>query len=147
MAIRLATVDDVEAIFDIRTSVRQNHLSRAALAALDITPDTIAAAIMDAPCVWIADVDAMPVAFVMIDQALATVFAMFVHPDFENRGLGRQLMAVAEQALFAQHDVIWLTTDPADHIRANGFYQTLGWVQVGPATNGDVRYEKRVGVR
>ncbi|WP_256870556.1 hypothetical protein [Chromobacterium haemolyticum] len=40
--IRLAVRADIAALFDIRTSVRQNHLSIEQLAGLGITPETIA---------------------------------------------------------------------------------------------------------
>jgi len=67
---------------------------------------------------------------------------MFVLPTHENLGLGRQLMAVAEAALFEHHERLFLITDGRDGIRANGFYQRLGWAVVGQVEGGDVRYEK-----
>ena len=119
--IRVATVGDVDSLFAIRTSVAQNHLSREQMAALGITPQVLTQAIRDSDCVWIADVEGQPVAFTMIDQAEGELFALFVRPGYENRGLGRQLMAVAETALFARHERIFLITDGRDLIRANGF--------------------------
>lgn len=141
--IRVATVGDVDSLFAIRTSVAQNHLSREQMAALGITPQVLTQAIRDSDCVWIADVEGQPVAFTMIDQAEGELFALFVRPGFENRGLGRQLMAVAESALFARHERIFLITDGRDLIRANGFYRRLGWSVVGQEEDHDVRYEKR----
>ena len=141
--IRVATVGDVDSLFAIRTSVAQNHLSREQMAALGITPEVLTQAIRDSDCVWIADVEGQPVAFTMIDQAEGELFALFVRPGYENRGLGRQLMAVAETALFARHERIFLITDGRDLIRANGFYRRLGWSVVGQEEDHDVRYEKR----
>ncbi|UII73794.1 GNAT family N-acetyltransferase [Pseudomonas sp. HN11] len=140
--IRAATQDDVETLFAIRTSVVQNHLSVEQMADLGITPQMLADSIRAAPCVWIAEVDGLPVAFNMVDLAEGEVFAMFVLPTHENLGLGRQLMAVAEAALFEHHDRLFLITDGRDEIRANGFYQRLGWVLAGQADGDDVRYEK-----
>ena len=140
--IRVATQDDVETLFNIRTSVVQNHLSIEQMAELGITRQVLADSIREAPCVWIADVDGKPAAFSMVDLATGEVFAMFVLPTHENLGLGRQLMAVAEAALFEQHDQLFLITDGRDEIRANGFYQRLGWVVVGQVDGDDVRYEK-----
>ena len=140
--IRVATQDDVETLFNIRTSVVQNHLSIEQMAELGITRQVLADSIRESPCVWIADVDGKPAAFSMVDLATGEVFAMFVLPTHENLGLGRQLMAVAEAALFEQHDQLFLITDGRDEIRANGFYQRLGWVVVGQVDGDDVRYEK-----
>ena len=39
--IRIAGQSDIKAIFDIRTSVRENHLSHDQLAEMGITPDAI----------------------------------------------------------------------------------------------------------
>lgn len=140
--IRVATQDDVDTLFVIRTSVVQNHLSVEQMADLGITPQVLADSIRAAPCVWIAEVNDQPAAFAMVDLAEGEVFAMFVRPTFENLGLGRQLMAVAEAALFEHHDRLFLITDGRDEIRANGFYQRLGWSVVGPVDGDDVRYEK-----
>lgn len=140
---RMATVEDVESLFEIRTSVAQNHLSREQMDALGITPQVVSSAIREGPCVWIAEVDERPVAFSMIDRDEGEVFAMFVRPAYENRGLGRLLMAAAEAELFQTHERIFLVTDGRQEIRANGFYQRLGWTVAARVDAQDVRYEKR----
>ncbi|MBK5476785.1 GNAT family N-acetyltransferase [Pseudomonas sp. TH21] len=140
--IRVATTDDIDTLFAIRTSVVQNHLSREQMAGLGITPQVLADTIQAAPCVWIAEVEGQPVAFAMVDLAQGEVFAMFVLPSHERLGLGRQLMAVAEAALFKHHQRLFLITDGGADIRANGFYQRLGWSVVGRVEGDDVRYEK-----
>ena len=126
----------------IRTAVVQNHLSREQMAELGITPQVVADSMREAPCVWLAELDGRPVAFAMVDLAEGEVFALFVLPSHENLGLGRQLMAVAEAALFEHHDTLFLITDGRDQIRANGFYQRLGWAVVDTAEGDDVRYQK-----
>lgn len=140
--IRVATPDDIDTLFAIRTSVVQNHLSREQMTALGITPQVLADSIREAPCVWIAEVEGRPAAFSMVDRAAGEVFAMFVQPGYEGQGLGRRLMAVAEAALFEQHERLFLITDGRDEIRANGFYQRLGWSKVDRVEGDDVRYEK-----
>ena len=142
MLIRVATPDDIDTLFAIRTSVVQNHLSREQMTALGITPQVLADSIRAAPCVWIAEVEGRPAAFSMVDRATGEVFAMFVLPGYEGQGLGRRLMAVAEAALFEHHERLFLITDGRDEIRANGFYQRLGWSMVDRLEGDDVRYEK-----
>ena len=141
--IRAATVDDVDTLITIRTSVVQNHMSVEQMADLGITPQALTDTLRTAPCAWVAEVDGQAAAFSMVDLEAGEVFAMFVLPTHENLGLGRQLMAEAEAALFEHHDRLYLITDGRDEIRANGFYQRLGWLNAGVADGDDVRYEKR----
>ena len=141
--IRAATADDVDTLNAIRTSVVQNHLSLEQMADLGITPQVLADTLRAAPCAWVAEVDSQPAAFSMVDLATGEVFAMFVRPTHENLGLGRRLMAVAEAALFEHHDRLHLVTDGREEVRANGFYQRLGWSLVEQVEGDDVRYEKR----
>ena len=143
VTIRLAGTEDIETLFDIRTSVVQNHQSRAELAEIGVTPSSVAALLEASSQAWIAEVAKEPAGFVLADAARACVFGMFVRPRFEGQGVGRRLMAQAEAFLFDHHDLIWLTTGAGDDIRANGFYRRLGWTPVGLTERGDeMRYEK-----
>ncbi len=141
--VRKARAEDVEAIFDIRTSVVENHLSREQLADIGITPETLSEMLAADTGIWIAEVDGKPAAFSSVDDEDGSVFALFVSPRFEGLGLGRLLLQEAETALFRNHETIWLETDGRDGIRANGFYKKHGWIHVDTMANGDVRYEKR----
>ena len=52
MKIRPATVRDVDILFDIRTCVRENHESQAALASLGITPQSVAEMLRGEDSAW-----------------------------------------------------------------------------------------------
>lgn len=140
--IRRATAADIDTLFDIRTSVRQNHLSREQMAELGITPQALKEALETGPCAWIAEVDGSAGGFTMVDMASAEVFALFVRPQWEDQGLGSLLLRAAETELFREHETIWLLTDGGDEIRANGFYLKRGWERVARVDERDVRYEK-----
>lgn len=146
MHIRIATPDDVQGMFEVRTSVRENHLSLAELAALGITPETLPEMLSGEGRGWVAHDDGHQVAFAMADAGEATIFAMFVRESHEGQGLGRQLMQAAESWLWAQgcHDV-WLLTDANRDVRANGFYRHLGWLADGMQEDGQMRFKKRLG--
>ena len=93
---------------------------------------------------WIASEFGHDVAFSMANALEATVFAMFVRPAFEGRGLGRILMKKAEGWLFAQScSEVWLLTDANRHVRANGFYRHLGWNDAGIQEDGQVKFRKQ----
>ena len=139
-AIRLAEQADIPAIFAIRTSVRENHLSCEQLTEMGITPDAISQAMEAAPCIWVAEVEGVAAGFAMADAEDGCVFAAFVLPEFEGLGLGRSLMARAEDFLFQHHPSIWLET--AENSRASGFYRNLGWQAVANLPEGDIRFEK-----
>ncbi len=140
---RRATAEDVPALFSIRTSVVENHLDIAQLAARGVTSDSVKAMLdRDTERVWVAEDKNVVVAFSMADATTGTVFALFVHPLVQGRGYGRALLRVAEDWLFSTGwETAWLNTDQSP-TRAHEFYRAAGWVMVGPADHGDVRYEK-----
>ena len=143
MRIRLAVPADIPVLFDIRTGVRENHMSLEELAAVDITPESIAVMLHGEGRGWVMEDRGTLAAFAMANAAEATIFAMFVRPEFEARGCGRRLMNAAEQWLFAQGcNSIWLRTAPDQRIRANGFYQRLGWTNQGVQEDGQNEYTK-----
>ena len=138
--IRLATEHDVPAMFRVRTSVRENHLSMTELAAMGITPEALRSTIQAEPCAWVASEVDEVLGFAMVDLQEACLFAAFVLPEQEGRGIGRALIAACEAALFARHDKIWLETDGTS--RAAVIYQRLGWRVAQDLGDGDLRLEK-----
>ena len=127
-------------MFRVRTAVRENHLSMTELAAMGITPEALCSAVQAEPCAWVASEAGEVLGFAMVDLQAASLFAAFVLPAQEGRGIGRALIAACETALFAQHDVIWLETDGAS--RAADIYQGLGWRVTQDLGDGDLRLEK-----
>jgi GNAT superfamily N-acetyltransferase len=144
MQCRVAQESDIPAIFDVRTSVRQNHLSLEQLAQRGITPESIRDMLRSTSRAWVAEEDGQVVAFAMANAEEATVWAMFVRPEYEGRGIGRELMRLAEEWLFSHGcGEIWLRTDRDPQVRANGFYQCLGWTSIGVQEDGQIQYIKR----
>ncbi|KIA79384.1 hypothetical protein QR66_16275 [Chromobacterium piscinae] len=143
--IRVANSEDVDDLFVIRTSVKENHLSIAEMAEVGITHETVPSMLKDPGRGWVAECDGRAVAFSMADAEEATVFAMFVLPEYEGRGIGRLLMREAEAWLF--HDKgceeIWLSTDSDPQVRSNGFYRHLGWLAAGALDEGQTKFVKR----
>ncbi|MCU1717480.1 GNAT family N-acetyltransferase [Pseudomonas sp. 5P_3.1_Bac2] len=140
---RRAGVADIESLFEIRTSVTENHLSRAQLTDLGITHSSLAQALEHSHCAWLVEDYALAVGFTMVDYETGELFALFVRPEFAGQGIGARLLAEAENNLFKQHTKIHLITDGNPHIRANGFYLRHGWYLAAAVDLRDVRYEKR----
>jgi GNAT superfamily N-acetyltransferase len=95
---------------------------------------------------WLVKIDGQTVGFSMVILSKSTVCACFIRPDCEGRGIGRRLMEAAETEL-RRHGIqeAWLTTGPDLSIRANGFYQALGWQPDGYEPDGQIWYVKRLG--
>jgi GNAT superfamily N-acetyltransferase len=144
MNIREAQIEDIETLFNIRTSVIENHQSREELVALGITPETVANMLQTDCRAWIAEIDERPIAFSMPNAAEKTIFAMFVLPSFEGRGAGRALMQQAEQWLWSQGvEEIWLLTGNDSNLRAYGFYLHLGWTPTDIEPDGQIKFLKK----
>lgn len=141
--IRLADAADVPDLFEVRTSVRENHLTVDGLAEYGITAETVPGMLRGSGRGWVAEVAGQVVGFVMVDSEEATVFALFVRPEHEGRGIGRALLEVAERWLVERGvGEIWLLTDRDPAVRANGFYRHLGWRDDGVQDDGQVRFVK-----
>lgn len=144
MNIREAKFEDIETLFNLRTSVIENYQSREELASLGITSETIAQMLQTDCRAWIAEIDEQPIAFSMANATEETIFAMFVLPSFEGCGAGRALMQQAEQWLWSQGvKEIWLLTGNNPSLRAYGFYLHLGWTPSEIQPDGQIKFIKK----
>ena len=144
MLVRVAQVEDIETLFEIRTSVIENHQSREEIAELGITPESVAQMIQTDCCAWIAELDRQPIGFSIANKTEKTIFGVFVLPRFEDRGAGRSLMQAAEDWLWS-HEIeeIWLVTGNDSSLRAYGFYLHLGWIPAGVESDGPFEGEMK----
>ena len=134
--IRVAGPDDFPAMHRIRMAVRENVLSDPAR----VQPSDYAAILDAGGRGWVAEADGRMVGFAVADLARANVWALFVDPGFEGRGVGRRLHDTMMDWFFDQGvDRVWLGTDPGT--RAEGFYRSAGWRPAGEEPNGEVRFE------
>ncbi|WP_064366065.1 GNAT family N-acetyltransferase [Pantoea ananatis] len=138
--IRLALPSDIESIFDVRTSVKENYLSREEMELMGVTESVVTNMIEKSHCAWVAIDDEKVIGFSMILPDEGCLFAAFVLPEYEGRGVGRSLVELAEQELFKHHEVAWLETDK--NSRAAEFYRRLGWVEKENVSESDIRLEK-----
>ena len=140
IVIREATAADMPGISRVRLSVVENAATAERLAQRGITNESVAASFLADAKGWVAEEAGEIVAFSIADRAARSVFALFVLPSHEGRGLGSQLLSNAVQWLWDDGATrIWLATGPGT--RAAYFYQRRGWLHTGPADHGDIRFE------
>ena len=77
---------------------------------------------------WVCDDCDRVVAFSMADCATGEFLVIAVLPEYEGKGVGGRLMALAEEWLAASGcKRAWLTTDLDTTLRAYGFYRKRDW--------------------
>lgn len=134
--LRQARRDDISGMHRVRMAVRENRLLSGA-----ITEDEYRAIIEDTGRGWVIDLDGNIVAFAAGDLPTANVWALFVDPEHEGRGYGKQLHDVMVEWMFSCGvERIWLSTDPGT--RADRFYAEAGWKRAGLLPNGEMKFER-----
>lgn len=89
---------------------------------------------------WVFEDGGRILGFAIADHTHRNIWALFVEPGFERRGIGRELLQRAVRWLFDQGDAtIWLST--GRETRAYRFYKAAGWREAGIEPNGDLRLE------
>lgn len=129
MKFREITAADVPALFYVRTRTRENMLTIEQLQRLGINPQSVTESLSQSTKGWVCDdADNRIVGFSMADRVTGEFLVIAVLPEYEGRGVGGRLMALAEEWLAASGcKRAWLTTDLDTTLRAYGFYRKRGW--------------------
>jgi ribosomal protein S18 acetylase RimI-like enzyme len=133
-------ITDVDQLFEVRASTRQNPLSRADLAELGITPETTSSALSNGSIVGsVCIAQDRVVGFCSGAIDTGEVLVLAVLPDYEGRKIGTRLLdLVAARLRKAGARRLWLAASADPTVRAHGFYRALGWHPTGEQTaNGD----------
>jgi GNAT superfamily N-acetyltransferase len=138
MLIRQAHVADIESLAEIRFAVRENVLNNPALVTYDDYVDYLTRRGKG----WVAEENGRMVGFAIADVQDHSIWALFVHPDFDRRGIGLALHDEMLKWYFAQtSEPVWLSTAPGT--RAEGFYRRAGWQETGRTKSNEIRFEMR----
>jgi GNAT superfamily N-acetyltransferase len=136
MILRQAHTRDIEALHIVRMAVKENVLSNPAL----VTQQDYEAFLTTAGRGWLCEVEGRVAGFAIVDMQRHNVWALFVHPDFEGRGIGKRLQDTLLQWYFARPgNTLWLSTGPGT--RAEEFYRRTGWKATGTTPGGETRFE------
>ena len=136
MIFREATIEDIPQIQVVRNSVNENMLSDPAL----VTDKDCEDYLMQRGKGWVCLVEKRLVGFSIADLTDKNIWALFVHPDFENKGIGKKLHDIMLDWYFDQtKETVWLGTAPGT--RAEKFYRKAGWKEVGVHGKGEIKFE------
>lgn len=136
MTFREARIDDIEEIQKVRNAVKENVLSDPGL----VTNSDCETFLTERGKGWVCEIDQKIVGFAIADLKENNIWALFMDPQFERRGIGRQLHKMMLEWYFSQtQKTVWLGT--AFNTRAEAFYRKAGWKDAG--TNGpkEIRFE------
>jgi GNAT superfamily N-acetyltransferase len=136
MIFREAKTPDIKQIQIVRNSVRENILSN---------PDLVT----DKDCEefltlrgkgWVCEIENQIVGFSIVDLKENNIWALFLMPEFEKKGIGQKLHNLMLDWYFEQtQDTVWLGTTPKT--RADNFYRKSGWTEVGMHGKKEIKFE------
>lgn len=136
MIIREAQVADIASIQVVRNAVKENVLSDPGL----VTDEDCREYLSERGKGWVCEVDGRIVGFAIADLKDNNIWALFLRPEYERMGIGRQLHDVMLEWYFAQtKSTAWLST--AFNTRAEAFYAKAGWVKTGTHGPHEVKFE------
>lgn len=136
MIFREAKTDDIKQIQIVRHSVNENILSNPDL----VTDNDCKEFLTTRGKGWVCEIDNQIVGFAIADLKDKNIWALFLRPDFEKRGIGRRLHDIMLDWYFKQtQDNVWLGTTPKT--RAEHFYRQAGWREVGTHGKGEIKFE------
>ena len=136
MQYRIATLLDIPQIQTVRNSVKENTLSDPAL----VSDKDVAEFLTERGKGWVCEVENQVVGFAIVDFMEHNIWALFIHPDFEKRGIGAHLQQLMLNAYFAQTtQTVWLGTSPGT--RAEAFYRKSGWREAGLHGGNEIKFE------
>lgn len=139
MMLRQATIGDIPSIQYVRNAVKENMLSDPSLVPDKDVEDYITRRGRG----WVCEDEGMITAFAIVSVSDHNVWALFVHPDYERKGLGRLLHDEMMHWYFSETDRdIWLSTSPGT--RAEGFYRKSGWKETGVHGKGEIKFEMSI---
>jgi GNAT superfamily N-acetyltransferase len=140
--IRIAHAADIPAMHAIRLRVRENVLSDPS----KVRPSDYEPYLTSRGRGWVHVLDGEVTGFAIADAETRSIWALFVDPAHEGRGIGRRLHDVLLAWLFrAETAPVWLTTEPGT--RAARMYEASGWRLVGSAASGEARFERSCATR
>ncbi|UKJ09296.1 GNAT family N-acetyltransferase [Solitalea lacus] len=135
MTYREAKFQDIQQIQFVRNSVKENILSNPGL----VTDEDCNQYLFNRGKGWVCEINTKIIGFAIADLVNNNIWALFLHPEFEGRGIGKTLHNLMLNWYFEQNkEDVWLGTAP--NTRAEQFYIKMGWRKNG-IHGKEVRFE------
>ncbi len=139
MIFREAGLNDIEQMMRVRFSVKENRLSNPDL----VTANDYKNYLLHRGKGWVCETEDEIVGFAIADKVEHNVWALFVKPGFERKGIGKRLHDDMLDWYFNKiNSTIWLGTAP--NTRAEKFYRKAGWKEVGIHGKGEIKFEMTI---
>ena len=136
MIIREANTADINQIQIVRNSVTENTLSNPNL----VTDKDCEEYITVRGKGWVCEIENKIVGFAIADLKEKNIWALFIDPKFERKGIGQKLHRIMMDWYFTQtKNKVWLGT--AFNTRAENFYREAGWTEVGTNGTKEIKFE------
>ena len=136
MILREANSRDIKQIQIVRNSVKENMLSDPTLVSDEDCEEFINVRGKG----WVCEIENKIVGFAIVDLKENNIWALFVHPDHEGKGIGKKLHDEMLNWYFAQNkNDVWLGTAP--NTKAEQFYRKNGWREAGMHGLKEIKFE------
>ena len=136
MIFREAQIEDIKKIQVVRNSVKENVLSNPALVTDKDCEDYITLRGKG----WVCEIDNSVIGFAIADLEENNIWALFLQPEYERKGIGKKLHDMMLEWYFSKtKEKVWLGTAP--NTRAEMFYRKCGWKEVGKHGKGEIKFE------
>jgi GNAT superfamily N-acetyltransferase len=136
MKFREALITDIPQIQTVRNSVKENMLSDPSL-------------VTDSDCIefltirgkgWVCEDEKTIVGFSIADLHDNNIWALFLKPEYEGKGIGKKLHELMLDWYFSMgKPSVWLGTAP--RTRAERFYRKMGWRETGMHGKNEIKFE------
>ena len=134
--IREATIADIPQIQIVRNAVKENVLSDPGL----VTDQDCEEYMTIRGKGWVCEADNRIVGFAIADLKEHNIWALFLLPEYEGKGIGQRLHNTMLDWYFSKtNETAWLST--AFHTRAEQFYRKAGWKEVGLHGTKEIKFE------
>ena len=136
MIFREAKIGDIKQIQFVRNAVKENMLSNPAL----VTDADVEEYLFHRGKGWVCLTDDVVVGFSIVDLKDKNIWALFVHPGYDGKGIGKKLHdTMLDWCFYQTKETVWLGTSP--DTRAEKFYRMQGWKEAGMHGKGEIKFE------
>ncbi len=136
MIFREANVKDIPQIQIVRHLVKENVLSDPSL----VTDKDCEEYLSSRGKGWVCEINSKIAGFAIADLKEKNIWALFIDPLHERKGIGKQLHDLMVDWYFSETDhPVWLSTDSGT--RAELFYRKAGWKETGIYGKREIKFE------